>query len=74
MLISFDLIYIIDSKIARPQFNTAEWSSLVARRPHKPKVVGSNPTSRVRWCSTIGSAADLSIELDEKITYNGITF
>ena len=25
--------------------NSAEWSSLVARRAHNPKVVGSNPAS-----------------------------
>ena len=25
-------------------FNDAGWSSLVARRAHNPKVVGSNPT------------------------------
>ena len=25
--------------------NIAEWSSLVARRAHNPKVVGSNPAS-----------------------------
>ena len=32
----------------------AEWSSLVARRAHNPKVVGSNPapaTKVVSWCS-----------------------
>ena len=35
-------------------FNIAEWSSLVARRAHNPKVVGSNPSSAtimVPWCS-----------------------
>src|SRR5207244_9276076 len=34
--------------------NDAGWSSLVARRAHNPKVVGSNPTpatSRGGWCS-----------------------
>ena len=30
-------------------FHIAECVAVVARRPHKPKVVGSNPTSRVRW-------------------------
>ena len=31
----------------------AEWSSLVARRAHNPKVVGSNPSpaTMVPWCS-----------------------
>ena len=27
----------------------AEWSSLVARRAHNPKVVGSNPSSATNW-------------------------
>ena len=27
------------------EINIAEWSSLVARRAHNPKVVGSNPAS-----------------------------
>ncbi len=30
-------------------FNIAEWSSLVARRAHNPKVVGSNPASATNW-------------------------
>ena len=29
--------------------NIAEWSSLVARRAHNPKVVGSNPSSATNW-------------------------
>ena len=28
-------------------YNIAEWSSLVARRAHNPKVVGSNPASAI---------------------------
>ena len=28
--------------------NIAEWSSLVARRAHNPKVVGSNPASATK--------------------------
>ena len=27
----------------------AEWSSLVARRAHNPKAVGSNPASATKW-------------------------
>ena len=30
-------------------YNIAEWSSLVARRAHNPKVVGSNPSSATIW-------------------------
>ena len=30
-------------------YNIAEWSSLVARRAHNPKVVGSNPSSATKW-------------------------
>ena len=30
-------------------YNIAEWSSLVARRAHNPKVVGSNPSSATNW-------------------------
>lgn len=30
-------------------FFEAEWSSQVARQPHKLKVVGSNPTSRIQF-------------------------
>ena len=37
---SFSAIYI---------FNIAEWSSLVARRAHNPKAVGSNPASATNW-------------------------
>ena len=29
--------------VGTPEFNIAGWSSLVARRAHNPKVVGSNP-------------------------------
>ena len=32
-----------------PPYNIAEWSSLVARRAHNPKVVGSNPASATKW-------------------------
>ena len=33
-------------------FNIAGWSSLVARRAHNPKVVGSNPAPAIMvlWC------------------------
>ena len=31
------------SEISFQQLNIAGWSSLVARRAHNPKVVGSNP-------------------------------
>ena len=34
---------IINKYSNESQFNIAEWSSLVARRAHNPKVVGSNP-------------------------------
>ena len=30
-------------------YNIAEWSSLVARRAHNPKVVGSNPAPATKW-------------------------
>ena len=30
-------------------FYIAEWSSLVARRAHNPKVVGSNPSPATIW-------------------------
>ena len=29
--------------------NIAGWSSLVARRAHNPKVVGSNPSPATKW-------------------------
>ncbi len=31
------------------QFYIAGWSSLVARRAHNPKVVGSNPSPATKW-------------------------
>ena len=40
--------------LSPPFIYIAEWSSLVARRAHNPKVVGSNPSSAtilVPWCS-----------------------
>ena len=40
--------------LSPPFIVIAEWSSLVARRAHNPKVVGSNPasaTNLVPWCS-----------------------
>ena len=36
-------------------FNIAGWSSLVARRAHNPKVVGSNPAPAIN----VGSVAQL---------------
>ena len=33
--------------------NIAEWSSLVARRAHNPKVVGSNPASATIWFRSV---------------------
>ena len=40
-------------RIPHPPYNIAGWSSLVARRAHNPKVVGSNPAPAimVRWSS-----------------------
>ena len=35
--------------------NIAGWSSLVARRAHNPKVVGSNPSPATKWSgSSVG--------------------
>ena len=40
-------------------FNIAGWSSLVARRAHNPKVVGSNPSPATKWSrSSVGRAKD----------------
>ena len=37
----------------------AGWSSLVARRAHNPKVVGSNPSPATKWSrSSVGRAKD----------------
>ena len=37
------------------KFNIAGWSSLVARRAHNPKVVGSNPSPATKWSgSSVG--------------------
>ena len=52
-----------ESLFLRHLENIAEWSSLVARWAHNPKVVGSNPisaTNLVPWCS--GYHARLSRE------------
>ena len=38
--------WIVASGSTNRQFLDAGWSSLVARRPHKPKVLGSNPSLR----------------------------
>ncbi len=45
MHISVDSANIIHYTEYRSNFNIAEWSSLVARRAHNPKVGGSNPPS-----------------------------
>ena len=41
-------------------FYIAGWSSLVARRAHNPKVVGSNPAPATLFCpdSSVGRARD----------------
>ena len=35
--------------VGTPEFNIAGWSSLVARRAHNPKVVGSNPAPATNY-------------------------
>ena len=40
--------YRFDSGLEHHQFHIAEWSSLVARRAHNPKVGGSNPPSATK--------------------------
>ena len=42
----------IYSKINNEIYNIAEWSSLVARRAHNPKVGGSNPPSATKLVAT----------------------
>ena len=42
LFLVFGLTYFWRGRIIRAQFD-AGWSSLVARRAHNPKVVGSNP-------------------------------
>ena len=42
----------IYSKINNEVCNIAEWSSLVARRAHNPKVGGSNPPSATKLVAT----------------------
>ena len=42
----------IYSKIILEVNNIAEWSSLVARRAHNPKVGGSNPPSATKIVAT----------------------
>ena len=37
--------------LSPPLSYIAEWSSLVARRAHNPKVVGSNPSSATKFWS-----------------------
>ena len=39
--------------LSPPLINIADWSSLVARRAHNPKVVGSNPASATNWFRSV---------------------
>ena len=50
-----------ESQFLRHQKDIAGWSSLVARRAHNPKVVGSNPSPATKWSgSSVGQNAALS--------------
>ena len=48
--------------------NTAGWSSLVARRAHNPKVVGSNPAPAT---TKTGRSLDLSVFFPKKYKMPG---
>ena len=47
-------------QIPHPPYNIAGWSSLVARRAHNPKVVGSNPAPAIWSIGAVVYLASLS--------------
>ena len=51
----------------------AGWSSLVARRAHNPKVVGSNPAPATKYykCGLSMLVAQTVLEMVEEVGYDG---
>ena len=51
--------------VGTPEFNIAGWSSLVARRAHNPKVVGSNPAPATNYQKRVSRKLKLSFLVEK---------